>query len=99
MSPLLQWHVLTGELDDLLGDKTTKHGSHGSDGTLGVSGYLRADCLINFLYIELFSSLELFVDGLGHGDDLGEVFSVVIGVAAFLIEEAMNGTNRQVKLL
>ena len=41
----------------------------------------------------------LFVDSPSHGDDLGEVFSGVIGVAAFLSKEAMNGTDCQVKLL
>ena len=49
VSPLLQWHVLSCELDDFLGNESTEHSALRSDRALRKVGNLGHDLLINFL--------------------------------------------------
>lgn len=96
MRPLLQRHVLARELDNFLGNETSKHGSLGGDRARAVCSDLLANAFINFLNIDLLLLLVGSIDSFGDFEDFSEVSLVVTWVSALVVLELMNTANCQV---
>ena len=100
MGPLLERHVLAGELDDFLSDKATKHSAQRSDGAGAVRSNLANNALVNFLDLSCAAvSLVLLVHGFGKINTLSKVLSVVTRVAVLGITESVDGADSKVKIL